>query len=326
MIRSPSRAPGLPVSISTVSPKARRIAPPFRPRCRRRRCRACAPASARETRRACAPAARGTTMPASARARTIKSGLREHISCVGVRHGVRATMYAPRARSRTPSTATDPQCHGLARWRGPRARCTIHPRDRLSPDMTPTMRFLRPTARLLTALAPLAPASLAAQGTPGAGARGTVAFVDVKRDPHDGHRAAGAAEPYRDRARLMHRAGRCGGDTHAAGGRHGGPGARQVSHPRVRRDARAPARRGGRSARQDILFLYVANGVTTIAACSAHRISSSCAGPRRANGSAPRSSRRALAERPVRPDAETAARLVRKHKAAGYDLLKLHGG
>ena len=52
--------------------------------------------------------------------------------------------------------------------------------------MTPTMRFLKPTARLLAALLPLAPASLVAQGASAAGARGTFAFVDVSVIPMTG--------------------------------------------------------------------------------------------------------------------------------------------
>src|SRR6188508_1858791 len=205
----------------------------------------------------CASAAPGRTMPASARARMIKSSLRERMMvCRREGSGARATMYAPRT---FPHVLGDdrPRIHGLARWRGPSVRCTLHPCDRLSLDMTPTMRFLRPTARLL--------ASLVAQGAPAAGAPGTVAFVDVSLIPMTG--TAPSVLPNRTvivRDGRIAQIGATGSLTPPAGatviqgsGKYLMPGLAEM-HAHLP-GANAPAQLA-----HDILFLYVANGITTI--------------------------------------------------------------
>lgn len=79
---------------------------------------------------------------------------------------------------------------------------------------------------------------------------------------------------------------------------------------------------------EDVLFLYVAAGATTVRGMQGHpsqfelrrRVESGeLVGPRLFLSSPPLSGNNV-------PDAETAERLVRQHKEAGYDLLKVHEG
>lgn len=79
---------------------------------------------------------------------------------------------------------------------------------------------------------------------------------------------------------------------------------------------------------EDVLFLYVAAGATTVRGMQGHpsqldlrrRVEAgSLIGPRLFLSSPPLSGNNT-------PDAATAERLVREHKAAGYDLLKVHEG
>ena len=78
----------------------------------------------------------------------------------------------------------------------------------------------------------------------------------------------------------------------------------------------------------DMFFLYLANGITTIRGMlgAPHQLalrdsvaSGALLGPRFIVGAPSLNGQSA-------PDAETARRLVREHKAAGYDFLKLHPG
>lgn len=90
----------------------------------------------------------------------------------------------------------------------------------------------------------------------------------------------------------------------------------------------APAAADARRYADDVLFLYVAHGLTTIRGMLGHpwhlelrdRIArGSTLGPRLYTASPSLNGNSA-------PDAATAARLVREHAAAGYDFLKLHPG
>ena len=195
--------------------------------------------------------------------------------------------------------------------------------------MTPTMRFLRPTARLLTALAPLAPASLAAQGTPGAGARGTVAFVDVSVIP-----MTGTGPQVLPNRTVIVRDGRIA--QVGAAGTLSPPAGATVVQGRgkflipglAEMHAHLPGANAPAQLAQDILFLYVANGITTIRGMLGapnqldlrrQTASGELLGPTILVGAPSLNANSA-------PDAETAARVVRTHKAAGYDFLKLHPG
>jgi imidazolonepropionase-like amidohydrolase len=79
---------------------------------------------------------------------------------------------------------------------------------------------------------------------------------------------------------------------------------------------------------KDIMFLYIANGVTTIRGMLGATYQLDLA--RRLNGGAMVGPTFYVAAPSINgstaPDPATAARLVREHKAAGYDLLKIHPG
>jgi imidazolonepropionase-like amidohydrolase len=195
--------------------------------------------------------------------------------------------------------------------------------------MTPTMRFLRPTARLLAALVPLAPASLSAQGAPAAGARGTVAFVDVSVIP-----MTGTGPQVLPNRTVIVRDGRIA--QIGAAGTLAPPAGATVVQGRgkflipglAEMHAHLPGANAPAQLAQDILFLYVANGITTIRGMLGapnqldlrrRTASGELLGPTILVGAPSLNANSA-------PDPETAARVVRAHKAAGYDFLKLHPG
>ena len=191
------------------------------------------------------------------------------------------------------------------------------------------MRFTRPTARLLTLVSLAAPAALGAQASPAAGARGTAAFVDVTVIPMTGP----GARPVPGRTVIV-RDGRiaqigpaesltppAGATVIQGRGKFLIPGLAEMH-------AHLPAANAPVQLAHDILFLYVANGVTTIRGMlgapnqlglRAQTASGELLGPTILVGAPSLSGGSA-------PDPQTAARLVRAHKAAGYDFLKLHPG
>ena len=92
--------------------------------------------------------------------------------------------------------------------------------------------------------------------------------------------------------------------------------------------AHVPGANASEQAMRDLMFLYVANGVTTIRGMlgapnqldlRAKTASGAMLGPTLYVGAPSLNGQSAS-------DAEVARRLVREHKAAGYDLLKLHPG
>jgi imidazolonepropionase-like amidohydrolase len=195
--------------------------------------------------------------------------------------------------------------------------------------MTPTMRFLRPTARLVAALASLVPASLDAQGAPAAGARGTVAFVGVSVIPMTG--TGPLLLPNRT---VIVRDGRIA--QIGASGTLAPPAGATVIQGRgkflmpglAEMHAHLPAANAPVQLAHDILFLYVANGITTIRGMLGAPNQLEL---RRQTASGDRLGPTILVGAPSlnansAPDPETAARLVRAHKTAGYDFLKLHPG
>ena len=189
------------------------------------------------------------------------------------------------------------------------------------------MRFTRSTAGFLTLLALSAPSAIGAQGAPAAAARGTVAFVGVSIVPS----AGGASMTNRTvvvrdgRIVEVGEAGRVtvpqGANIIQGRGKYLMPGLAEM-HAHLP-GANAPAQLA-----QDILFLYVANGITTIRGMLGapnqldlrrQTASGELLGPTILVGAPSLNANSA-------PDAETAARVVRAHKAAGYDFLKLHPG
>ncbi|HKP14435.1 MAG TPA: amidohydrolase family protein [Gemmatimonadaceae bacterium] len=191
------------------------------------------------------------------------------------------------------------------------------------------MRFLRPAARLLAALLPFAPASLVAQGAPAAGAGGTVAFVDVTVIPMTG--TGPQLLPNRTvivRDGRIAQVGAAGTLAPPAGatviqgrGKYLMPGLAEMH-------AHLPAANAPTQLAHDILFLYVANGITTIRGMLGapnqldlrrQTASGELLGPTILVGAPSLNANSA-------PDPQTAARLVRAHKTAGYDFLKLHPG
>ena len=185
------------------------------------------------------------------------------------------------------------------------------------------MRF----PRLLALLSLTTPATLAAQATPAAGARGTVAFVGVSVVPTTGN----ASIPNRTvvvRDGRIVEVGEAGRVTVPQGatvvqgrGKFLMPGLAEMH-------AHLPGTNAPAQLAQDILFLYVANGVTTIRGMLGapnqldmrrQTASGELLGPTILVGAPSLSGNSA-------PDPETAARIVRAHKAAGYDFLKLHPG
>ena len=193
-------------------------------------------------------------------------------------------------------------------------------------DPTTTMRIPRSTARLLALLA-LAPDAIAAQPTSAGDARGTVAFVDVSVVPT----AGGASIPNRTvvvRDGRIVEVGQAGhvavpqGATVVQGrGKFLMPGLAEMH-------AHLPGANAPAQLTHDILFLYVANGVTTIRGMLGapnqldlrrQTASGELLGPTIIVGAPSLNANSA-------PDPETAARVVRAHKAAGYDFLKLHPG
>ena len=192
-----------------------------------------------------------------------------------------------------------------------------------------TMLFTRSTARFLTLFSLTAPMGLAAQGTPAAGSRGTVAFVDVTVIPMSG--TGPQSLPNRTvivRDGRIAQIGAAGSVAPPAGatvvqgrGKYLIPGLAEM-HAHLP-GANAPAQLA-----HDILFLYVANGVTTIRGMLGapnqldlrrQTASGELLGPTILVGAPSLSGNSA-------PDPETAARIVRSSKAAGYDFLKLHPG
>jgi imidazolonepropionase-like amidohydrolase len=191
------------------------------------------------------------------------------------------------------------------------------------------MRFTRSTARFLSLISLAAPAALTAQGAPAAGARGTVAFVDVTVIPMTG--TGPQTLPNRTvivRDGRIAQIGAAGSLTPPAGatvvqgrGKYLIPGLAEM-HAHLP-GANAPAQLA-----PDILFLYVANGITTIRGMLGapnqldlrrQTASGELLGPTILVGAPSLNANSA-------PDPETAARVVRAHKAAGYDFLKLHPG
>jgi imidazolonepropionase-like amidohydrolase len=191
-----------------------------------------------------------------------------------------------------------------------------------------TMRLTRPTTRCLTLASLAAPAMLAAQ-TPAAGARGTTAFVDVTVIPMTG--AGPRALPNRTvvvRDGRIAQVGEAGSLAPPAGatviqgrGKYLIPGLAEMH-------AHLPGTNAPPQLAHDILFLYVANGVTTIRGMLGapnqldlrrQTASGELLGPTILVGAPSLNANSA-------PDPETAARVVRAHKAAGYDFLKLHPG
>jgi hypothetical protein len=173
----------------------------------------------------------------------------------------------------------------------------------------------------------LAPATLAAQPTTAAGTRGTVAFVDVSVVPTTGN----ASIPNRT---VIVRDGRIvevgeaarttvpqGATVIQGRGKFLMPGLAEMH-------AHLPGANAPVQLAHDILFLYVANGVTTIRGMLGapnqldlrrQTASGELLGPTILVGAPSLNANSA-------PDPETAARVVRAHKAAGYDFLKLHPG
>jgi imidazolonepropionase-like amidohydrolase len=191
------------------------------------------------------------------------------------------------------------------------------------------MRFLRPTALLLAALAPFVPASLAAQGAPPAGSRGTVAFVDVSVIP-----MTGTGPQVLPNRTVIVRDGRIA--QIGATGTLAPPAGATVVQGRgkflmpglAEMHAHLPGANAPVQLAHDILFLYVANGITTIRGMLGapnqldlrrQTASGALLGPTILVGAPSLNANSA-------PDPETAARVVRTHKAAGYDFLKLHPG
>ena len=188
------------------------------------------------------------------------------------------------------------------------------------------LRLTRPDTRVLALMA-LAPALLAAQPTSAAGNRGTVAFVDVSVVPTTGSAAiANRTVVVRD-GRIVE-VGQAGQITVPQGatviqgrGKFLMPGLAEMH-------AHLPGTNAPAQLAHDILFLYVANGVTTIRGMLGapnqlelrrQTASGELLGPTILVGAPSLNANSA-------PDPETAARGVRAHKAAGYDFLKLHPG
>ena len=188
------------------------------------------------------------------------------------------------------------------------------------------MAITRSSARVLALLA-LAPATLAAQPTSEAGNRGTVAFVDVSVVPTTGSAAVVNRTVVVRDGRIVE-VGQAGQITVPQGatviqgrGKFLMPGLAEMH-------AHLPGTNAPAQLAHDILFLYVANGVTTIRGMLGapnqlelrrQTASGELLGPTILVGAPSLNANSA-------PDPETAARGVRAHKAAGYDFLKLHPG
>lgn len=176
----------------------------------------------------------------------------------------------------------------------------------------------------------LAAGTLGAQGTPvtkDAPAAGVVAFVDVNVIPMDRERVLTNQTVVVRNGRIA-QIGNAGAIRAPQGaavidgrGKYLMPGLAEM-HAHMA-GANEPAQ-----LQQDILFLYVANGITTIRGMlgapfqldlRARTASGELLGPTLIVAAPSLNGNTA-------PNAETAARLVREHKAAGYDLLKLHPG
>jgi imidazolonepropionase-like amidohydrolase len=189
------------------------------------------------------------------------------------------------------------------------------------------MRFTRSTTGFLTLLALGAPAAIGAQGAPATAARGTLAFVDVSVVPSTGN----ASIPNRTvvvRDGRIVEVGEAGRVTVPQGatviqgrGKYLMPGLAEMH-------AHLPGTNAPVQLAHDILFLYVANGITMIRGMLGapnqldlrrQTASGELLGPTILVGAPSLNANSA-------PDPETAARVVRAHKAAGYDFLKLHPG
>ena len=189
------------------------------------------------------------------------------------------------------------------------------------------MRFTRSTARFLALISLAAPAPIVAQAAPAAGARGTVAFVGVSVVPTTGNASLPNRTVVVRDGRIVEvgEAGRVqvpqGATVIQGRGKFLMPGLAEM-HAHLP-GANAPAQLA-----QDILFLYVANGITTIRGMLGapnqldlrrQTASGELLGPTILVGAPSLNANSA-------PDPETATRVVRAHKAAGYDFLKLHPG
>jgi imidazolonepropionase-like amidohydrolase len=180
--------------------------------------------------------------------------------------------------------------------------------------------FRLPPKRLLLLALVLAPAPAAAQSAP-------VAFIDVTVIPMDRDRVLERHTVVVENGKITAAGPSAGVRVPANATRIEGTG-RFLMPGLAEMHAHVPPNGATEQLLKDIMFLYVANGVTTIRGMlgAAYQLdlrrrlaSGDLLGPRfyvaapSINGNSA-------------PDPATGARLVREHKAAGYDLLKIHPG